>query len=146
MATGSNLGHLIGNNEALLIGLVESKTEVILRKDVGRLVGTGWDFFHHPSSSKLGGLMFLQRKDMVNVVVFLATTQFLIGPMDLGIPRCTIMLFYANKDPDVQHELFNEVANSLHPGVPVVVWVHFNCFLAHNEKEGGKKFMFSMAI
>ncbi|PKU77540.1 Putative ribonuclease H protein [Dendrobium catenatum] len=142
--TGHFLRHLIASNEVLLIGLVETKVETFDRADVDRLVGRGWEFFHHPAVGKSGGLLLLWRGELVKFSVEVVTEQCVGGRMVLpSLQQWNVLLIYANKDLHVRRTLWETIDSVMAPNVPTIVGGDFNCCLSQDEKKGGKRFTFS---
>ncbi|PKU70997.1 Putative ribonuclease H protein [Dendrobium catenatum] len=142
--TGHFLRHLVASNEVVMIGLVETKVETFGRHEVDRLVGRGWDYFHHPAVGKSGGLLLLWREDIIRFVVTVTTAQCVGGRMVLpSLQQWNVLLIYANKEYHVRRTLWETIDRVQEPSIPTIVGGDFNCCLSQEEKMGGKRFCFS---
>ncbi|KAK8935182.1 hypothetical protein KSP39_PZI014059 [Platanthera zijinensis] len=57
---------LINQHNLGQVGLLETKVEDLLRSEVDRLVGRGWEFFYQPVVGKFGGILILcKSKDVL---------------------------------------------------------------------------------
>ncbi|XP_020680560.1 uncharacterized protein LOC110098167 [Dendrobium catenatum] len=142
--TSNYLRHLVGDNEVLFVGLLETKIEVFARADADKLIGSGWDFVHRPATDRSRGILILWQKDIVMFDVLEDNEQVVVG--SLALPngqKWTTAVVYANKDHHVRRDLWDAIARHGSPDVPLLVGGDFSCCLSHADKKGGKRFIFS---
>ncbi|KAI0497161.1 hypothetical protein KFK09_020383 [Dendrobium nobile] len=145
--TGNYLRHLVGDNDVHFIGLVETKVEHLNRADVDRLIGTRWDFFHHPSVGKSGGILTLWRRDLTTFTVLEANDQAVVGT--LVLPNCqswTVAVVYGNKDYLRRRDLWRTIGSHMDGNSSALVGGDFNCCLNQMEKKGGKRVTLSAGV
>ncbi|KAI0488433.1 hypothetical protein KFK09_028264 [Dendrobium nobile] len=143
--TGYYLRSLIGNNEVMFVGLVETMIEDISRSDVDRLIGPNWEFFHYAAEGRSGGLLVMWRQDTTHFEVVSTMNQAIIGHLVMpNLQKWGIVLVYASKSYHSRRMLWSTIEASFDAELPMIVGGDFNCFLDQSEKKGGRKYSYSV--
>ncbi|PKU61662.1 hypothetical protein MA16_Dca028344 [Dendrobium catenatum] len=144
--TGNFLRHLIGEHGVSFIGLLETKMETWMRRDVDRLVGRNWDFCFQPSHGRAGGILVLWKNMLGTFQISFQSNQCIISTLTRSTTIAwDIVVVYANNDMYGRRQLWEDISNHLSAALPHVVGGDFNCILEPDEKKGGKPFTYSQS-
>ncbi|KAK8934847.1 hypothetical protein KSP39_PZI014376 [Platanthera zijinensis] len=144
-AAGTYLRELVMQHNLSLIGLFETKTDNLTRRDVDRLVGRNWDFFHHPAVGTAGGIAVLWWTGVVDFVVHEDNSQWIVGSAKIsGLPDWMVAFVYVDTDPHVRHRIWEMRARGFALKSPTIVGSKFNCMLRPEDKKGGLPFSYSL--
>ncbi|KAI0498728.1 hypothetical protein KFK09_019620 [Dendrobium nobile] len=143
--TGHYLRSLVGSNEVIFVGLVETMIEDITRTEVDRLIGSNWDFTHFPAAGRSGGLLALWRRDTTRFVVVSMMNQAITGYLVMpNLQKWGIALVYASKYYHSRRLLWDTISSNLDVDLPMIVGGDFNCCLDQSEKKGGRRYTYSL--
>lgn len=118
-ATGNYLRHLISDHDVQIIGLMETKVEELTRKEIDKIAGRSWDFFHQPASGKSGGILMLWRKYIVAVQIIATDTQCLITQVFMpDSSKWNVVFVYASKDYHTRRLMWELIAQNLNGELP----------------------------
>lgn len=134
-------------NNTLFVGLLESTTENINRKEVDKLIGPNLEFHHEPTQGKWGGILVLWRKDALYINVLEAMNQCIFREATFSNNiTWNIATIYANKKYHMRRELWNLLNNTTNRSLPLTIGGDFNYILSVNDKKGGKRFTYSQGV
>ncbi|KAL0923910.1 hypothetical protein M5K25_004697 [Dendrobium thyrsiflorum] len=124
------------DNGVFFLGLMETKTFMVDKKEVDRLIGT---------VGLSGSILVLWRNDIAIFNVLEASQQVIIGDLNvLNKGTWRIATIYGSKDVYRRRNLWEKLEFFSLKDVPMVIGGHFNYLLDKDDKRGGKKFMFSL--
>lgn len=143
--TGHFLHSLVGGNEVVFVGLIETMIEDISKEEVDVLAGNAWDFLHFPANDRSGGILALWRRDISQFVPIHVKDQVMV--VNLVLPSrqmWTVVIVYAGKNYHSRRNLWETLGSCIDADLLVIVGGDFNCCLDQNEKKGGCRFGFPM--
>ncbi|KAL0925536.1 hypothetical protein M5K25_003881 [Dendrobium thyrsiflorum] len=122
----------------------ETKLSSIDRREVNRLIGVEWNFFHRPARSMSGGILVLWKRDDVQFTVVEDSHQFVFGVIQIpNMGNWNVTTVYGNKDLHVRRALWDSLERLTSSDIPFVVGGDFNCIISKEDKRGGKRYIFS---
>ncbi|KAK8951856.1 hypothetical protein KSP39_PZI003968 [Platanthera zijinensis] len=143
--TGNYLRSLIHTHDVGLVGLLETKVELLTRRDIDAIAGRNWEFFHQPAAGKSGGILILWRRDIINVTIVQAMNQCVIVTATLPDHRQWLIAFvYANKAYHVRRQAWELLAAHNGTSLPMIVGGDFNCLLRSDDKSGLSPFHYTI--
>ncbi|KAK8939158.1 hypothetical protein KSP39_PZI011122 [Platanthera zijinensis] len=144
-AAGTYLRELVMRHNLGLIGLFETKTDNLTRRDVDRLIGRNWDFFHHPAVGTAGGIAVFWRTGVVDFMVHEDDSQWIVGSARIPrLPDWMVAFVYADTDPHVRRKIWEMLARGVALDAPTIIGGDFNCMLRPEDKKGGRPFVYSL--
>ncbi|KAI0499477.1 hypothetical protein KFK09_017681 [Dendrobium nobile] len=134
---------------------IDKKTKLIKElKSLGadnnqilKLLGSKWNFFMVPTGGLSGGLLILWRKDLAVFSVLEASSQLVVGKLEVIEKRSWIVAsVYGSTDSQERKLLWESLEKHCSVDLPMVVGGDFNCILSQDEKRSGRKFSMSQDI
>ncbi|KAL0926223.1 hypothetical protein M5K25_002435 [Dendrobium thyrsiflorum] len=138
------LREIVKDNNVFFIGLLETKLSNIDRREVNRIIGEDWNFFHHLGVGTLGGILVLWNRNEVSFEVLENSSQLVFG--SIQIPNMGIWNFstiYGIKDLHIRRGLWDSIERLSPSNISFIVGGDFNCILSKEDKIEGKRFIFS---
>ncbi|XP_028548320.1 uncharacterized protein LOC110092606 [Dendrobium catenatum] len=93
---------VVKDNATFFIGLVEAKLVDIGKRDVNRIIGNDWDFFHQPAVGTSGGILVLWKRNIVSFTMVEHSSQLVFGVLDTTSKGCWhVAMVYGHKEYQV---------------------------------------------
>ncbi|KAI0516092.1 hypothetical protein KFK09_008764 [Dendrobium nobile] len=133
-------GNIISHNRKMDGGKTK-KISYMENSHLMKFLGMKWDFFLVLAIGLSGGLMVLWRKDLAKFSVIEASSQMILGMMNVtGKGRWVVASVYCSTDVQERMKLWDDLESHCAGNLPMVVGGDFNCVLSQAEKRGGKRF------
>ncbi|KAK8945122.1 hypothetical protein KSP39_PZI007762 [Platanthera zijinensis] len=128
-----------------VIGLLETKVELLSRRDIDAVAGRNWDFFHHPAEGRSGGILVLWRSDIVQVTISSAMAQCVLATVRWPDRSQWMVAFvYANKYYHIRRSLWQLLAKKNGTPLPMLIGGDFNCLLRAEDKSSPSNFHYTI--
>ncbi|PKU67501.1 hypothetical protein MA16_Dca016225 [Dendrobium catenatum] len=120
--TGHFLRSLIGGNEVVFVGLMETMIDDISRVEVDVLAGANWDFLHFPANGRSGGILALWRRDCSRFVATKMMEQAMVGQLVLpNNQEWTVAIVYTGKNYHSIRVLWEALSSCIDANLPVIM-------------------------
>ncbi|XP_020678836.1 uncharacterized protein LOC110096995 [Dendrobium catenatum] len=141
------LKECIKKNDLIYAGLSEMKISSFDRKNCEKFIGNIWDYYLIPAEGLSGGLIVFWRKDLASFSVMVNSSQAIVGVFNIfnkGV--WLIASIYGSNDLYKRRSLWKNLEDISNSELPIIIGGDFNCILALEDKQGGKKFKFSQGV
>ncbi|XP_020693438.1 uncharacterized protein LOC110107505 [Dendrobium catenatum] len=135
------LKEVIKDNGVFFVGLLETKIISLDNSHLMKFLGMNWEFFLLPVVGFSSGLLVLWRKDLATFSVIEASSQMILGKLDVTEKNSWIVAsVYGSTDAHERKRLWDDLERHCLGNLPMVVGGDFNFVLSQAEKRRGKKF------
>ncbi|KAI0492234.1 hypothetical protein KFK09_026503 [Dendrobium nobile] len=134
----------VKENDALFVGIMETKISSMEPTEIKKFIGEWWDFFLYPASGLSEGILVCWRQDLAVFEVTDANEQMVIGKLKIKNHHTwMIASIYGSRNCNKRKELWHDLGNYFNNDLPWIIGGDFNCIISQDDKRGGRKFIHS---
>ncbi|KAI0519761.1 hypothetical protein KFK09_007221 [Dendrobium nobile] len=78
------LRDIVKDYKGFFMGLTETKMSSIDKNDIDQIIGSDWDYFHHPAIGMSGGILVIWKKELASFEIVDHSSQLIMGHLNIN--------------------------------------------------------------